>query len=120
MLASMTIRRFAFVAASLLAACNQPASTTVNAADPAVANTGDSATNTADAIASLSEGQRKAVLFRAIRDGDEACQEITEATATQSLDNKPAWLVTCDKRQRYTVVLRGNDVALVTPVTTAR
>ncbi|WP_019515405.1 hypothetical protein [Sphingomonas sp. Mn802worker] len=114
----MTIRRYAFGAAVLLAACNQPAPSTVNATDPAVSNSDASATNTADTIASLSEGQRKAVLFRAIRDGDEACQEITAATATQSLDNKPAWLVTCDKQQRYTVVLRNGDTALVTPVTT--
>lgn len=114
----MTIRRFAFVAATLLAACNQPAPTAVNATDPAASNSEGSATNTADAIASLNEAQRNAVLFRAIRDGNEACQEITATTATQSLDNKPAWLVTCDKRQQYTVVLRNGDTALVTPVTT--
>lgn len=116
----MTIRRFAFVATALLAACNQTTPSTVNATDPAVANSGESAGNTADAIASLNDAQRNAVLFRAIRDGNEACQEITAATATQSLDNKPAWLVTCDKRQQYTVVLRDNAVALVTPVTTQR
>ncbi|WP_294190302.1 hypothetical protein [uncultured Sphingomonas sp.] len=114
----MTIRRFAFVAPVLLAACGQPTTATVNATDPAMSNSDASATNTADAIASLNEAQRNAVLFRAIRDGNEACQEITGATATQSLDNKPAWLVTCDKRQRYTVVLRNGDTALVTPVTT--
>lgn len=114
----MTIRRFALVAPILLAACGQPATTTVNATDPAVSNSEETATNTADAIASLNEAQRNAVLFRAIRDGNEACQEVTGATATQSLDNKPAWLVTCDNRQQYTVVLRNGDTALVTPVTT--
>lgn len=71
-------------------------------------------------VEALGERQRFGVLFRAVRDAGQDCQELTDATSTTTTDRRPAWIVTCDARTRWTVVLSNDGTALVTPVSQAR
>lgn len=98
-----------------LGACQQPSDAVANAPDP-VATVG----NYVARVEALGERQRFGVLFRAVRDAGQDCQELTDATETKTADGRPAWIVTCDARTRWTVVLSNDGTALVTPVSQLR
>jgi hypothetical protein len=108
-------RRFFLVAPALLVlgACQQPSDAPE---PPPIATVG----NYVARVEALGERQRFGVLFRAVRDAGQDCQELTDATSTTTTDRRPAWIVTCDARTRWTVVLSNDGTALVTPVSQAR
>ena len=99
---------FAAIAAmGLLAGCGQPA-----ADNTAATATPD--TTLADRIAALSEVDRKATLFRAIRDAGRDCQQVTSASAAGSVQGVPAWLATCDNGGQWLVAIGPDGIATVT------
>jgi len=99
----------------VLGACQQRSSEASSVPEP-VTTVG----NYVARVEALGERQRFGVLFRAVRDAGQPCQELTDATATTTSDRRPAWIVTCDARTRWTVVLSNDGTALVTPVSQAR
>ena len=110
-------RNLLFLAPALLTlgACQQPSNEAPSVPEP-VTTVG----NYVARVEALGERQRFGVLFRAVRDAGQDCQELTDATATKTIDGRPAWIVTCDARTRWTVVLSNDGTALVTPVSQAR
>ncbi len=99
----------------MLGACQQRSNEAAAVPEP-VATVG----NYVARVEALGERQRFGVLFRAVRDAGQDCQELTDATQTKTSDGRPAWIVTCDARTRWTVVLSNDGTALVTPVSQAR
>lgn len=65
------------------------------------------------AIAALPEGQRNAVLFRAIRDAGQACQQVTASAAETTTRGQQAWLATCDDKGQWLVIPGAGGVATV-------
>lgn len=98
----------------MLGACQQRSNEGSTVPEP-VATAG----NYVARVEALGERQRFGVLFRAVRDAGQDCQELTDATETKTSDGRPAWIVTCDARTRWTVVLSNDGTALVTPVSQA-
>ncbi len=94
------------------------------AADPA----GNVAANTAAAapdggyaarIEALSPRLRQGVFLRAIRDGGEECQEVTEEYGIAAIEGKPAWAVTCDRSTRWVIAIDKSGTAIVTKASPA-
>jgi len=65
--------------------------------EPSAENaTNENATNYVTAVNSLSESQRKAVFFRAIRDAGLPCQDVTNAEQIVTGDKAPIWRARCE------------------------
>jgi hypothetical protein len=65
-------------------------------------------------MASMNEGERNGVLFRAIRDAGQACQGVTRSQAIDPVQGKPAWVATCDDGTPWLVVIGNDGIAAVT------
>lgn len=97
---------FPILCAASLAACDNSA--------PAAANTGAADTNVIDQVAALPEGQRDAMLLRAIRDAGQSCQGVTESVRAGEGRGGLAWLATCTDQSQWVIVLARNGTATVT------
>jgi hypothetical protein len=65
-------------------------------------------------MASLNEGERNGVLFRAIRDAGRSCQGVTRSQSIDPVEGKPAWVATCDDGTPWLVVMGNDGIATVT------
>jgi hypothetical protein len=106
------MRRFALVmlAAAPLAACGGGGAAPTN--DTEASNAGD----TVARITAMNEGERNAVLFRAIRDAQRDCQRVERSTAAPAVAGKPAWVATCDDNSHWLVAIGNDGIAAVAPV----
>lgn len=68
-------------------------------------------------VRALPPAQRDAVLFRAIRDAGQACQQVTKSTAVADVAGAPAWTATCDDGGIWVVALNPGGIATVTSAT---
>ena len=111
----MATRTFLIGASALsLAACgSEPDRTAAAKSAPA--------DDYAERIKALPEGQRDAVLLRAIRDAGRPCQHVTRSTAVAPADpgDAPAWTARCDDGATWVVALNPGGVATVTGATDA-
>lgn len=103
-----------------LAACQQaPAGD--NAAAPANATaTPAGLSDLQQRVVGLSQGQRDAVLFRAIRDGDAPCQGVAEAHRQEDVDGNPVYAAVCTDGPAYAIAIGRDGVAQVTRVSPDR
>lgn len=91
----------------LLAGCGAPS--TQNAAAPAVPT---EPTTFQNQVATLSEGQRDAMLLRAIRDSRMDCQGVTSSTpSTASTPTKPVWIAKCSNGASFGVIINADGTA---------
>jgi cytochrome c5 len=65
-------------------------------------------------VRALPPAQRDAVLFRAIRDAGQACQQVTGSTAIPDVSGAPAWTAKCDDGGTWVVALNPGGIATVT------
>ena len=101
----------AFAPLALLAACGGTPTETANSA---TANTAAPAVNTAATVRDLPEGQRTAVVLRAIRDAGRDCQTVTKAVEVTAVQGTPTWQATCDDGAQWIVAIGADGVATVT------
>ena len=96
--------------------------------EPATEVAGNTVANTAAAapdggyaarITALSPRLRQGVFLRAIRDGGEECQEVTEEYGIAAIEGKPAWAVTCDRSTRWVIAIDKTGTAIVTKASPA-
>lgn len=106
----MTTRPMALAALALISACHGP--TPDNAAAPAAAPSG--AGNAIAQIDALAPAQLRLVLFRAIRDAGQECQNTTDAERLPDLDGRALWRVTCRGGGQFAVQIGNDGVANVT------
>lgn len=86
-----------------------------NAASAAVANVTDYAAR----VAGLSDKERNAVFFRAIRDSGLQCQEITQAEQIEPIGKgEPTWRAQCDNAEYHLIEIKPDGTAIVTSRTT--
>ncbi|WP_314371845.1 hypothetical protein [Sphingomonas paucimobilis] len=115
-----TIITTAILAAALpLAACGSSTEATGNTATAAApSNTsGMSAQDLGAKVRNLPEGQRRGVLFRAIRDAGTSgatCQSVTSMTEIAPVNGNPTWTAVCDNVAQWTIVLTADGSASVT------
>lgn len=84
-----------------------------NAPAPAAAGGTSDAQNR---VRSLPEGQRNGVLIRAIRDAKQNCQQVEQSELTQTSNNVPVYMATCDDGAVYAVAIADDGSATVEPV----
>ncbi|HJO64421.1 MAG TPA: hypothetical protein QF469_03695 [Sphingomonas sanguinis] len=110
----------ALIAAALpLAACGSSSEPAANNA--AAAATTNGTEMSADALGAkvraLPEGQRRGVLFRAIRDAGPSgasCQSITAMQEAAPTNGNPTWNAVCDDTTQWSIVLTADQSASVT------
>lgn len=107
----------------MLAACgtgSPAADVTGNAATEASGNAAAATDGGyAQRIEALSPRLRQGVFLRAIRDGGEECQEVTEEYGIAAIEGKPAWAVTCDRSTRWVIAIDKTGTAIVTKASPA-
>ncbi|WP_312487402.1 hypothetical protein [Sphingomonas sp.] len=115
-----TIIASTILAAALpLAACGGSNDTpTNNAMAAATTNTSAmSADELGAKVRDLPEGQRRGVLFRAIRDSGTSgasCQSVTSMAEIAPTNGNPTWTAVCDNVAQWTIVLTADGGATVT------
>ena len=101
------------------AACSGDGSST---SDNAVAYSNGTApvaaapSNAQRAVSDLPEGQRNGVLFRAIRDARQACQNVRESLLSETPSAVPVYMATCENNAVYAVAIQDDGTAIVQPV----
>ncbi len=103
--------RFAPLLLLALAACDKP--TAENAAAPANV-AADAGVDYLAKIAALPEGQQRLVLYRAIRDAQQECQNIVSIAKQPDVEGRAAWNVVCRGGLLYAVTIGRNGMANVT------
>ena len=106
----MTTLRLAALAALALAGCSQTAGNQADTAANVTAPTG----NYIAQIDALGAPQRQLVLFRAIRDAGEDCQNTTKVERLPDLEGRALWRVTCRGGGQFAVQIGNDGVANVT------
>lgn len=71
----------------------------------------------AERIRALPEGQRDAVLLRAIRDAGQTCQHVTRSVAVADAGGTPSWQARCDDGTTWVVTPNSGGIATVTGAT---
>ncbi|HEU0067035.1 MAG TPA: hypothetical protein VFQ57_07340 [Sphingomonas sp.] len=99
----MTVPLLPFALA--LAACGSQDT----AANALVANAAGGA-DYAARVRALAEGQRDAVLLRAIRDAGQPCQQVVRSTPST---DPAAWAASCDDNSQWLVVFNADGTATV-------
>lgn len=70
--------------------------------------------NAQAAVLALPEGQRNGVLFRAIRDANLQCQNVTRSTlAQQSTEQLPVFVATCDNGVDHPISITADGTAVI-------
>lgn len=75
-----------------------------------------SGSNAQQAVRDLSDGQRNGVLFRAIRDARQPCQNVRESMLSETPGRTPVYMATCDNNAVYAVAIRDDGNAIVRAV----
>ncbi|MDQ1232411.1 hypothetical protein [Sphingomonas sp. SORGH_AS_0879] len=118
-----TITLAVMTAALPLAACGSSTEPANNTATVAATGNVMSADALGTKIRDLPEGQRRGVLFRAIRDAGPSgasCQSVTAMKEAAPVNGNPSWNAVCDNSTQWTIVLTADQSASVTgpgPVT---
>lgn len=102
-----------------LAGCADAGAGNDNAGAAAPANASANAaagTNAQLAVRELPEGQRNGVLFRAIRDARQPCQNVRESMLSETPGRTPVYMATCENNAVYAVAIRDDGNAIVRPV----
>ncbi len=71
-------------------------------------------------VTSLAESQRNEVLLSAIRKGGNTCPRIESSSQSQTSNNVPVYLATCDNGAVYAVAISDDGKPTVEPVMPAR
>jgi hypothetical protein len=98
-----------------LAACAPGDDSTNDASPPATAPT--VAANGTDYVATIRdmpEGQRRATFLRAIRDANQACQQVVDDRASDPVDGNAAWGVRCEDGRGWLISIAPDGNAKVT------
>ncbi|WP_322965283.1 hypothetical protein [Sphingomonas fuzhouensis] len=113
-----TILLAVMAAALPLAACGSHETANNSAAAAATSNGTEMSADALGAkIRALPEGQRRGVLFRAIRDAGPngaSCQSITAMKEIAPVNGNPTWDAVCDDTTQWTIVLTADQSASVT------
>lgn len=103
-----------------LAGCGSPSGQTANdSTNNAVdGNRATEAINYVAAVEALSDDERKAVFFRAIRDAGVPCQMVIKAEKTEPWQGLSSWLADCDTGDQHLIQLKPDGSAKVVSRTT--
>ncbi|WP_343526143.1 hypothetical protein [Sphingomonas sp.] len=119
-----TIALAVLVTALPLAACGSSTEAGNNSAAQVTTNGTEMSADALGAkVRALPEGQRRGVLFRAIRDAGPSgatCQSVTAMKEIAPVNGNPTWNAVCDGTTQWTIVLTADTSASVTgpgPVT---
>lgn len=94
----------------LIAACGSPGDAPAgDIAAPSPTATGE---DYVARVRALPDTQRNGVLFRAIRDAGEACQQVT-ASAERDAGGPATWTATCEDGRRWIVAIESDGDARV-------
>lgn len=108
---------FVGMAVLTLAACggaNENATTTQNIAAPD--NALENAANAVDHIAeieNLSETEQQGVFFRAIRDANLPCRDVTEVQRIEPQGGMPTWRAQCEQGDAHLIMVQPDGTAHV-------
>lgn len=102
-----------------LAGCSSPSEPTANdSTNNAVDGNATESVNYVAAVEALSDDERKAVFFRAIRDAGVPCQMVIKAEKTEPWQGLPSWLADCDTGDQHLIQLKPDGSANVVSRTT--
>ncbi|WP_443970017.1 hypothetical protein [Sphingobium sp. CR28] len=102
-----------------LAGCSSPSGPTANdSTNNAVDGNATESVNYVAAVEALSDDERKAVFFRAIRDAGVPCQIVVKAEKTEPWQGLPSWLADCDTGDQHLIQLKPDGSANVVSRTT--
>lgn len=104
----MTTRRGVLALVLAISACDRPA------ADSAPTQPATPTGNYIAQIDALAPAQRQLVLFRAIRDAGQDCQNTTRVERLPDLEGRALWRVTCRGGGQFAVQIGDDGVANVT------
>ena len=110
----MRILALAFLAL-IPAACGE-----VDSTENQAVSAGPAAPSYGDRVASLSDGQRRALFLRAIRDAALDCQEVTGASEAGRYRGLPVWRATCRGGGNWTIVINEQGWAQILNANEAR
>lgn len=97
-----------------LAACGGSADSTNDAAAPAANTATANDTDYVAAIRDMPEAQRRATFLRAIRDADQACQQVVDDKAADPVEGAAAWGVRCEDGRGWLITIAADGIAKVT------
>lgn len=102
----------------MLAACGDGAANETagnNAADSARGNAaaGKGKSEAQNRVREMGDGQRNAVLIRAIREANFDCQHVERSDVVATTNNLPAYLATCQDGTVYAVAIQDDGTAVV-------
>jgi len=101
----------------MLAACGGEREAEPNVSnDAAPASNASSGTDAQEKVVSLPEGQRNGVLFRAIRDARQPCQNVESSTRSETSNNVPVYVATCEDGATFAVAIADDGTATVQPI----
>ena len=104
---------FRIVALALvLSGCQQP--TAENTAASSNRGSAKPADNYLVRIAKLAPAQQQLVLFRAVRDAGQECQNITKTERLADVEGRALWRVTCRGGGQFAVTIGADGLANVT------
>jgi len=72
--------------------------------------------NAQQQVVNLPEGQRNGVLFRAIRDARQPCQNVESSTRSETSNNVPVYVATCEDGSTFAVAIADDGTATVQPI----
>ena len=110
----MRFRRVAWGAALLLMACSG-SEKSANVASNAAANA-EVNSDAQNRVRDRPEGQRNGVLIRAIRDANLECQNVETSELTQTSNNLPVYMATCERGAVFAIAIRDDGTATVRQV----
>lgn len=96
-----------------LAAC-APEPDSTNDAAGAIAAPAANGVDFAAEVRDMPEAQRRATFLRAIRDARQACQQVTDAQASDPVDGNAAWGVRCEDGRGWLISIARDGNAKVT------
>lgn len=100
------------LAIALLSGCGPAASS--NDAAPEAVNATAGGTDYVAALRAMPEAQRRATLLRAIRDANQACQQVVDATTADPVNGNAAWGVRCEDGRGWLISIAPDGNAKVT------
>jgi hypothetical protein len=102
-----------------LAACGTaPQENVANATNNAVAANDAEAVNYIAEISNLSEQEQQGVFFRAIRDADIPCRDVTKVEKIEPMMGVPTWRASCDQGDQHLIQVKPDGSAQVISRTT--
>lgn len=102
-----------------LAACQGKQEATNQSAAANVASAANATTgNVAQTVANLTQPEKEAVFFRAIRDAGLNCQTVVKAEPVDPMQGRPTWRAQCEDGAYHLISISPDGSAQVTSRTT--